>query len=102
VSSGQERRRATRSRPDAAGWRIDAVLRPGLLVRLVNIGPYGALIETSTRLRPGRIAELQLVNVATDRKHAVAGRIERCQVIRLQPLGFAGAIAFETVLRSPG
>ena len=84
-----------------AGWRTDAVLRPGLLVRLVNIGPYGALVACSMRLRPGRIAELQLVNAATDRKQTVAGRIERCQVVQLQPLGFAGAIAFDTVLRLP-
>jgi hypothetical protein len=84
-----------------AGWRTDALLRPGLLVRLVNIGPYGALVECPARLRPGRIAELQLVNAATDRKQTVAGRIERCQVVRLKPLGFAGAIAFDTRLGCP-
>jgi hypothetical protein len=47
------------------------------------------------------VAELQLVSADTDRKHTISGRIERCHVIRLQPLGFRGAIAFDGALRSP-
>jgi hypothetical protein len=77
------------------------VLRPGLLVRVVNIGAHGALVECPARLRPGRMAELQLVSAATDRKQCVSGRIERCQVVRLRPLGFCGAIAFDGVLQPP-
>ena len=92
-----ERRRARRAGPAHAGWLPDAVLRPGLLVRLVNIGPYGALVECQARLRPGRAAELQLVTSA-DRKQVVRGRVERCQVVALSPLSFRGAIAFDTVL----
>jgi hypothetical protein len=101
VTARRERRRADRSGPDRAGWRTDAVLRPGLLVRVVNIGPYGVLLECPSRLRPGRTAELQLVSAASDRKQVVAGRIERCHVVRLQPLGFCGAIAFDAALDRP-
>jgi hypothetical protein len=95
VTARGERRRADRTEPDQAGWRTDAVLRPGLRVRVVNIGAYGVLVECRGRLRPGRPVELQLVSAATDRKQMVAGRMERCEVVQLQPLGFCGAIAFE-------
>lgn len=93
-----DRRRGRRAQPTVAGWRAEAVLRPGLPVHVVDIGPYGALIECATRLRPGRAAELQLVSAITEHKRVVAGRVERCQVIRLQPLGFRGAIAFDGAL----
>jgi len=101
VSAGGERRRAGRTGPDTAGWRCEAVLRPGVLVRVVDICPFGVLVECPTRLRPGRAAELQLVSADSDRKHTISGRIERCHVVRLQPLGFRGAIAFDAALRSP-
>jgi len=95
-----ERRRAGRGAPDIAGWAGEAVLRPGLLVRIVNIGPFGALVESQARLRPGRRAELQLVTAGTDQKQIVPGTVERCQVSTLQPLSFRGAIAFETIVSS--
>jgi hypothetical protein len=95
MTDAQDRRRARRRTPDVAGWAGDALLRPGLAVRILNIGPFGALVESTARLRPGRLAELQLVAAGTDRKHVVSGRVERCQVIALQPLVFHGAIAFE-------
>jgi hypothetical protein len=101
VTPRADRRRADRSGPDRAGWRTDAVLRPGLLVRVVNIGPYGVLVECPNRLRPGGTAELQLVSAANDRRQIVAGRIERCHVVRLQPLRFCGAIAFAGALYPP-
>lgn len=97
--AASERRRARRSGPATAGWHPDAVLRPGLLVRIVNIGPYGALVECQARLRPGRTAELQLLAMSADRKQVVRGRVERCQVVGLDPLSFRGAIAFDAVLQ---
>lgn len=100
--AGEDRRRARRRAPDVAGWSGDAVLRPGLFVRIVNIGPFGVLVESGTRLRPGRPAELQLVAAGTDHKQVMAGRVERCQVIALQPLVFHGAIAFEHQCPSMG
>lgn len=93
--NGPERRRAARVSPDASPWKAEAVLRPGLQVRLINVGPLGALVESPARLRPGRRAELQLLAAASDLRHTVSGRIERCQVIRLSPLCFRGAIEFD-------
>ena len=90
-----DRRRGRRRTPDVAGWSGDAVLRPGLAVRIINIGPFGALVESAARLRPGRHAQLQLVVAGTDRKQTVPGRVERCHVIGLEPLVFHGAISFE-------
>lgn len=100
MTEGSDRRRALRRPPDVAGWSGDAVLRPGLVVRIVNIGPFGALVESRARMVPGRIAELQLIAAGTEQKEVVIGRIERCQVIGLQPLSFRGAIAFERVVRA--
>jgi hypothetical protein len=93
-----DRRRARRGGPGGAGWKAEAVLRPGLLVRVINIGPYGALVESQARLRPGRLAELQLIAADADVRQLVPGRIERCEVVRLEPLLFQGAIAFERAL----
>lgn len=95
VVATAERRKGTRVQPDQSPWKADAVLRPGLLVRLVNIGPHGALVESTVRLRPGRRAELQLSAWAVDGRHTVTGRVERCRVVRLDPLRFQGAIAFD-------
>jgi hypothetical protein len=97
-----ERRRGHRDTPASSGWSGEAVLRPGLLVRIVNIGPFGALVECHARLRPGRRAELQLIPAGTERKQVVPGKVERCEVVALKPLSFRGAIAFETILASTG
>ena len=94
VTRAHDRRRGSRAGPEGEGWRADAVLRPGLAVRVVNIGTFGALVECQARLRPGRSAELQLMN-HQDRKLIVSGRVERCHVVRLEPLCFQGAIAFD-------
>lgn len=90
-----ERRRGPRVPPDESPWRAEAVLRPGLLVRVINIGPRGVLVESPARLRPGRRAELQLAALDSDGRRVFTGRVERCQVVRLEPLCFHGAIAFE-------
>jgi hypothetical protein len=97
-----DRRRAARAAPDAVGWRQDALLRPGLPVRVLDIGPFGALVECPSRLRPGRRAELQLITAATDQKQVVHGRVERCHVARLEPLNFHGAIVFDNALAGRG
>lgn len=95
VDAAVERRRGPRVPSDQSPWRSDAVLRPGLVVRVINIGPRGVLVESAARLRPGRRAELQLLALDSDGRRIVAGRIERCQVVGLEPLCFQGAIAFE-------
>ena len=93
-----DRRRGQRRAPDRSGWHGEALLRPGLLVRIVNIGAYDALVECQVRLRSGRRAELQLMPAGSECRQIVPGRVERCEVIALQPLCFHGAIAFERAL----
>ena len=70
-----------------------AVLRPGQAVILVNICSRGALVESGARLRPGVHTELHLSGNTT--RTRVKGRIERCQVVRLDPVRFQGVIVFD-------
>jgi hypothetical protein len=85
--------------PERAAWSRVAVLRPGQEVRLLNISPQGALVESAARLRPGLRAELHLTQGAS--RVAVRGRLERCEVVRLEPLVYRGAILFEECLALP-
>ena len=88
-----ERRREPRVA--GGGGRFDpaAVLRPGLEVVLINISCRGALVESGARLRPGARAGLLLSG--TDVRASVEGRIERCQVARLDPVRYRGVIVFD-------
>jgi hypothetical protein len=89
----RERRRGPRLPPEQTDWRDLAVLRPGQEVRVVNIGPLGALVESGSRLRPGHRVELHLT--ARSARVAITGRMERCEVARLAPLRYRGAIVFD-------
>jgi hypothetical protein len=95
---GLDRRRAVRAEPGDTPWQAAAVVRPGLVVRVLNISAHGALVESSGRLRPGRTAELQLTTVEGDDRVVARGLVGRCRVARLAPLCYQGAIAFETPL----
>ena len=100
-----ERRQLGRVSAEEAGWQAEAVLRPGLLVRIVNISAIGVLLESPARLRPGRRAELQLTSSAGDVRPLCAGRITRCAVTGISPMVFRGAVHFEhplTVLAAKG
>ncbi len=88
-----ERRSAPRVAPAQTPWLATAVLRPGMPVVLVNISRRGALVESTARLRPGAHTELQLAGV--DARRSVRGRVERCQVTRLEPLCYRGVIVFD-------
>jgi hypothetical protein len=90
-----ERRRSRRWRAPLAGWRDEAFLRPGQLVRIVNISAHGALMECPGRLRPGRRAELQLLADEGEGRVVIGGELTRCEVVRLKPLCFQAVIEFE-------
>ena len=94
----RERRRMPRLAPESTGWSEDAVLRPGLVVRVVNIGPLGALLESTCRLRPGARTELHLTACHADRRLVVGGRVGRCQISRLEPLRYRGAVEFDRMV----
>jgi hypothetical protein len=95
-----DRRRHRRRAAEEVGWQADAVLRPGLLVRVVDIGLDGVLLESPARLRPGRRAELQLTTLEGDPHPIIGGRITRCSVVRVSPIGFRGAVVFDEPLPS--
>jgi hypothetical protein len=96
-----ERRQVRRVRAEEAGWHEEAVLRPGLLVRIVNISAGGVLLESPARLRPGRRAELQLTSSAGDVRPLCVGRITRCAVTGISPMVFLGAVHFEQPVTVP-
>jgi hypothetical protein len=62
---------------------------------VLDLSCGGALLESATRMLPGARAELQLIG---DSRFVVRGRIVRCGVIRLEPLAYRGAIAFDDLL----
>ena len=90
---GADRRRGPRLPPEKTVWRDHAVLRPGQEVLVLNISSHGALVESGSRLRPGLRAELHLKGGST--RVAVTGRMERCEVTRLDPVRYRAAIVFD-------
>lgn len=90
---GDERRRAPRT--GRTGDIVGARVRPGRDVAVINISSDGALIETSHRLLPGAVVDLQLDRSA--RRVVIRGRVLRCTVAAVAPtsLVYHGAIAFE-------
>ena len=90
-----DRRRAPRVRPAHTPWGDLALLRPGQDVTVLNISGGGALVESSSRMRPGARAELQLIGAP---RCMVRGRVHRCHVASLDPLRYRGAIVFDEEL----
>ena len=84
--------------PETTGWRDAAVLRPGLAVRVLDIGPLGALLESEVRLRPGVRTQLHLTASHAGSRMVVAGRLGRCHVCRLEPLRYRGSIEFDRMV----
>jgi hypothetical protein len=74
---------------------VNARVRPGRQVAVVDISSGGALIETSHRLLPGTSVELHVEQL--ERSVTVRGRVLRCAVARVQAtsLSYRGAIAFD-------
>ena len=88
-----ERRTERRLAAGGPRYLAGAVLRPGQTVVLINISSRGALVESGSRLRPGARTELHLCGGGT--RAQVQGRVERCQVVRLDPVRYHGAIVFD-------
>jgi hypothetical protein len=87
-----DRRRAPRVPVAGTSWRELALLRPGQDVRVINLSSGGALLESSSRMKPGARTELQLSGVP---RRGLSGRIDRCHVSGLEPLRYQGAIVFD-------
>jgi hypothetical protein len=90
-----ERRRSTRLREAGEHGVLQARVRPGHTVDILDVSAGGALIETERRLLPGSVVDLHL---ATSSGHmAMRGQVLRCAVARLSPtlVAYRGAIGFE-------
>jgi hypothetical protein len=98
LTTSGERRRARRLSAATAHGILSIRIRPGHHAVLLDVSACGARVETSHRLAPGSMVELQM-----DLKHeraTVRGRITRCVVagVRASSMSYHGAIVFERQL----
>jgi hypothetical protein len=88
-------RRLTRRLTSGRHGIVNAKVRPGYDVAVLNVSAGGALVESSHRLLPGSPVDLHLAK--QDDHVAVRGRVLRCFVARLRAAGiwYRGAIGFD-------
>ena len=93
-----DRRLSGRTRAVAELGILQARMRPGHEVAVVDISAHGALIETAVRLLPGRQIELQIER--SDQLTSVRGRVVRCHVTRVHAshVSYRGAVGFDQPL----
>jgi hypothetical protein len=80
--------------PAIAG--MQAILRPGYAVSLIDLSSGGALIEGPRPLRPGARVHLQLMNGT--RRLAIGAQVLRCAVASLnsnEGVQYRGALKFD-------
>ena len=88
-----ERRRERRTSGGGSLWRVQALLRPGQPVTLLNISSRAALVESAARLRPGAHTEVQLAG--SNARASVGGRLDRCYVAAIEPMRYRGVLMFD-------
>jgi len=93
MTSGERRRHPRIDDDRVSGF--SGRIRPGHVARVINLSAEGALIETTRRLVPGGIADLQLE--AGELRHATRVRVARSEVSRVLPdaMCFCCALIFE-------
>ncbi len=92
-----ERRRTTRRSGEALSWVRELRVRPGLEATLVNLSEEGAVIETSTYLRPGARTAIHVVGVSGDWR--VSGHVARSWVAAIldeRGVLYRGALVFDS------
>ena len=87
-----ERRRAPRRRVSADEPLGQARLRTGGKLRVVEASSWGALMETTERLLPGRHLDVHVVSA--EGRTLVRSRVARAFVARVQPDGVHYRVAF--------
>ena len=90
-----ERRRDARF-PAPSDRDVQATVRPGCSVDLVDVSAGGALVQAPRPLRPG--ARVQLLVVSGNRRYAIQAQVLRCLVWALDPLAgvlYRGALRFD-------
>jgi len=96
VRAAKTERRQMRRRSHVEEHGITAArVRPGHVVRLIDVSAAGALVETSRRLLPGKAVELHVERGGE--QTVVRGRVLRCAVVKIQPtwIYYRGAIGFD-------
>ena len=94
-SSGADRRRYPRKSSRDCPWLLDARLRSGTEVRVIDLSNGGLLLESVSQILPG--ARVELFLVARDQRWLVKGMILRCQVARVvrdDGVRYQAALAF--------
>jgi hypothetical protein len=92
-----ERRRDHRRDAAQFGFAPEALLRPGILVAVVELSAGGALVEGAAAVRPGGRTELGLDRFDGERR-AMPARVVRCWVSALVPLRYRCAVCFDDPL----
>ena len=98
-SSDADRRKYSRKSSRECPWLLDARLRSGTEVRVVDISNGGMLLESTSQILPG--ARLELFLVTQEQRWLVKGRILRCQVARVvreDGVRYHAALAFNEPL----
>ena len=83
-------------------WLRGLRLRPGTDVALLNLSAGGALVETTTRLRPGARTVLRLTGVVGS--WTVSGLVSRSWVAAVtheQGVMYRGALVFDEAIDFP-
>lgn len=93
-----ERRRDERLTPDQTRWAESAKIRPGVDVRVLDIGSRGVLIEASSRLHIGVRVELTLFATDANTRLDLMGIVRRCHVSSLSPITYRGALEFSQAI----
>ncbi len=93
--TGNDRRHMKRLRTRDQHGIVNARVRPGYDVAVLDVSAGGALVESGHRLLPGSSVDLHLAT--PDERVAVRGRVLRCSVVRLRASGilYHGAIGFD-------
>lgn len=97
-----ERRLSPRKSSAECGWLVAARLRPGRVIKLLDLSNGGALVEATARLLPGAPIVLHLVGVGG--AHTIQGTVLRCYVAALDPCSgvrYRAALAFNHSFRFP-
>ncbi len=92
----EERRRTNRWTPGSTEALSRVRLRAGRELAVINVSPWGALVEGATRLLPGTNVDVHVT--ATQGRVLVRARVTRCAVwtVTADLVFYRGALLFST------
>ena len=98
VTERPERREFRRVSLADTAYVVAGRIRPGVVVRVLDLSRGGGLIESGARLLPGTNVDLQLES--TDARATIRARVVRCCVGSVSPVRivFRGALQFDAPL----